>query len=376
MSTEGGPTTRERLVTAARALFTERGFAGTGTEAILEAADASRGSLYHHFRSKEAMLTELLSGFLDGLNARFTEIVETGVDPQADLDGLIAESFRTIHNERLAVALYQNERAFLATVEGFEFVAERSRENEALWIQVIEAGQASGGAQSGSGDGRAAAVVGPEGGVGEPGRRIGGALVGQREVVGRRLDAVVPVDVVAQVEGQQGGVGVHLPGTGERRRRPHLLVVRDHRGEEDVLLEFAGESCEAAWVSDRCRIAVADAVFSEVLDDTAGSVLTQVGLSDENRTLLEFVAEALAPLVESVRLSGRADSAVQRAAVEFAVRTYGLLGQLAQIADLVRPMVRCRRSTSGARPSISATSRRCSNSCAPRSARSAPPARA
>jgi hypothetical protein len=59
-------------------------------------------------------------------------------------NGLITESFRTIHNERLAVALYQNEASFLATVEGFEFVAERSRDNEALWIRVIEAGQASG----------------------------------------------------------------------------------------------------------------------------------------------------------------------------------------------------------------------------------------
>jgi AcrR family transcriptional regulator len=125
-------------------MFATKGFAQTTVRDIADAAGILSGSLYHHFRSKEAMLTELLSGFLDGLNARFTEIVEAGGDPQADLDGLIAESFRTIHRERLSVALYQNEASFLATVEGFEFVAERSRDNEALWIRVIEAGQASG----------------------------------------------------------------------------------------------------------------------------------------------------------------------------------------------------------------------------------------
>lgn len=146
--TASGSSRRAELLTLAAEMFATKGFAQTTVRDIADAAGILSGSLYHHFRSKEAMLTELLSGFLDGLNARFTEIVESGVDPQADLDGLITESFRTIHNERLAVALYQNEASFLATVEGFEFVAERSRDNEALWIRVLEAGQASGAFQA------------------------------------------------------------------------------------------------------------------------------------------------------------------------------------------------------------------------------------
>ena len=53
-----------------------------------------------------------------------------------------------------------------------------------------------------------------------------------------------------------------------------------------MLLEFANESCEAAWVSERCRIAVAEAVFSEVLDGTAGEAISSDGLSDEHRAFL------------------------------------------------------------------------------------------
>lgn len=41
--------TRERMLDAAGRLFTAQGVSGTGTAAILELAEAPRGSLYHHF---------------------------------------------------------------------------------------------------------------------------------------------------------------------------------------------------------------------------------------------------------------------------------------------------------------------------------------
>lgn len=114
-------------------------------------------------------------------------------------------------------------------------------------------------------------------------------------------------------------------------------------GSARALLEIARESCEAGWVADRCRIAVADGVFSEVLNDSLGvEFVARGGLSDEDRVLLEFVIEALNPILAPVRLSGRVDAAIQRAAVEFAANAYGLLGQFPQITDLVQPMIRCR----------------------------------
>jgi AcrR family transcriptional regulator len=47
--------TRQQLIDVARQLFTERGYAGTSVEDIIERAGVARGALYHHFPGKDAL---------------------------------------------------------------------------------------------------------------------------------------------------------------------------------------------------------------------------------------------------------------------------------------------------------------------------------
>lgn len=47
--------TKAVLMKVARGLFTEKGYAGTPTEEIVQRAGVTRGALYHHFRDKEAL---------------------------------------------------------------------------------------------------------------------------------------------------------------------------------------------------------------------------------------------------------------------------------------------------------------------------------
>jgi AcrR family transcriptional regulator len=81
-----GQATRDQLVAEATRLFAERGFDATSIEAVLEAAGVSRGSLYHHFKSKEA----LFEAVLDAAEARIGEAtllaaMGAGDDPVASL---------------------------------------------------------------------------------------------------------------------------------------------------------------------------------------------------------------------------------------------------------------------------------------------------
>src|SRR3954471_23270279 len=55
-----GRATREQLVAIARRLFAERGYEGASVEAVLSESGVSRGALYHHFESKEALFEAAL----------------------------------------------------------------------------------------------------------------------------------------------------------------------------------------------------------------------------------------------------------------------------------------------------------------------------
>ena len=63
--------TRGRLITTARRLFAEKGFAATGREEIAQRAGVTRGALYHHFASK----TELAAAVVEQLDGELVDLV-------------------------------------------------------------------------------------------------------------------------------------------------------------------------------------------------------------------------------------------------------------------------------------------------------------
>jgi AcrR family transcriptional regulator len=80
---EQGRATREQLISVATGLFAEHGYEGTSVEAVLDGAQVSRGSLYHHFPSKEA----LFEAALESVETRIGEETAVAV---LGADGLVA----------------------------------------------------------------------------------------------------------------------------------------------------------------------------------------------------------------------------------------------------------------------------------------------
>ena len=82
---EKGEATRERLVRAGRELFGEQGYDATSTAAILDAAGTSRGSLYHHFATKEALFDVVVDRVVADMAAAANRAGRAAADPEASL---------------------------------------------------------------------------------------------------------------------------------------------------------------------------------------------------------------------------------------------------------------------------------------------------
>jgi len=78
--------TRSALITAARRLFAEKGFADTATPEISRAAEVTRGALYHHFEDKKDVFRAVIQAEAEAV-AR--EIAKTSPKEMEPLEVLI-----------------------------------------------------------------------------------------------------------------------------------------------------------------------------------------------------------------------------------------------------------------------------------------------
>src|SRR5215203_5595067 len=78
--------TRQRLIAAARTMFAERGYAGVGTEEIVQAAGVTRGALYHQFRDK----ADLFAAVAEGAQAEVAHQITSGAESDGPVDPMTA----------------------------------------------------------------------------------------------------------------------------------------------------------------------------------------------------------------------------------------------------------------------------------------------
>jgi AcrR family transcriptional regulator len=81
--------TRERLLENGAALFAAKGFHGVGVEELGDSVGLTGPSLYRHFRTKSALLAEMLITVSTSLLEGAAEVVEERLDPQQTLSALI-----------------------------------------------------------------------------------------------------------------------------------------------------------------------------------------------------------------------------------------------------------------------------------------------
>ncbi|WP_190394197.1 TetR/AcrR family transcriptional regulator [Nocardiopsis quinghaiensis] len=126
---------------AATKVFAEKGFANATVRDIAYEAEILSGSLYYYFNSKEEMVEEVLSSYLEITVAGYRRAVKESNDPVEAFEELIRVALRGVVQYRDEVTILQNDWHYVGPLK---MVAIRQREVEQIWLDVIEQGVAAG----------------------------------------------------------------------------------------------------------------------------------------------------------------------------------------------------------------------------------------
>ena len=92
--------TRERILDAAFGTFARRGYRDTAMDEIAAAAGTSKGGVYFHFPTKEAIYRELMRSTADRLAAKVERAVAAERDPIARADAALRTVLTTFAGHR------------------------------------------------------------------------------------------------------------------------------------------------------------------------------------------------------------------------------------------------------------------------------------
>ncbi|MFJ9544373.1 TetR/AcrR family transcriptional regulator [Streptomyces sp. NPDC101225] len=136
------PERREEILATAAEVFAAQGYRATTVRKIADAAGMLAGSLYYHFDSKEAMVDEILSSFLNELWARYDAVLAAGLGPRQTIEALVTASFKEIDRHLPAVAIYQKEAKHLQAQPRFAYLTDAQVKFEKAWLGTLERGVA------------------------------------------------------------------------------------------------------------------------------------------------------------------------------------------------------------------------------------------
>ena len=139
MKKKNSKNTKGKIVSAAWQLFYEQGYDNTTVEEIVEASGTSRGSFYHYFDGKDALLSSL-SYLFDEKYDELTETMNPALSPIEKLILMNQELFLMIDNT-VSVDLLSQLFATQLITSGEKHMMSPNRTYYKLLRQVISEGK-------------------------------------------------------------------------------------------------------------------------------------------------------------------------------------------------------------------------------------------
>jgi AcrR family transcriptional regulator len=131
--------THERVIRVATEIFARKGYHATGVQEIGEAAGIARGALYYHIRSKDDLLSEILTRYLLEAVAAARAAVAGVSDPVDQLRTLARLHLRQVQLQLAENTIWQRETHVLSG-ELAQKVNRIRDEYEEIWGEILQRG--------------------------------------------------------------------------------------------------------------------------------------------------------------------------------------------------------------------------------------------
>jgi AcrR family transcriptional regulator len=137
------PTTRERIRREAAALFRAKGFNGTSMAQLAGEVGITKSSLYHHFPSKQALLSEIIELTVNRVTPLVQEVADSDLPIRERLGRAVVLHTVEAIRDQDAIACFIEEGRYLDSDYMASHVAKRDR-YELIFRRMFEEGIASG----------------------------------------------------------------------------------------------------------------------------------------------------------------------------------------------------------------------------------------
>ena len=139
---KSNPQTKSKIISAAWRLFYERGFEETSVEEIVALSGTSKGSFYHYFEGKDALLGTLSTLF----DEKYEELLPKIPEGTSSIDALMylnKELFLMIENS-ISIELLSRLLATQLFARGERQLLDRNRTYFKLLFKIVKDGQTRG----------------------------------------------------------------------------------------------------------------------------------------------------------------------------------------------------------------------------------------
>lgn len=141
---ERGIDTRQNILDAFTHLVAQRGYQATSISSIAEAAGVTKGTVVHHFATKDHMMQEAQTQYFLRRVEEFSRILAEVDDPELQLTAAIYLTIRAHRDDRAGTVAFMREYAHYLFAEMTPELQTLRSEYAALMVGIVRKGEAKG----------------------------------------------------------------------------------------------------------------------------------------------------------------------------------------------------------------------------------------